>query len=79
MEYIIEYKLTSDKDYVTAGRVDAALDKYSVRGLTEGKEYMIRVKARNAAGSSKAGAELPNPQVAKLPYGKQWFMTWVIE
>lgn len=44
---------------------------YTVKGLTEGKEYQFRVRAENAAGVSEPSRSTPLTQAAD-PVGKIW-------
>ena len=55
--------------WIVAGTVDA--DEFSFRctKLFQGNKYLFRVTAENRVGSGDA-AELSEPVIAKLPYGR---------
>ena len=71
-QYIIEMRAVDDGDdeFQEVGKVKGGNLSYEAIGLTEGKTYIFRVRALNAAGVSEIAAELDRPVTAKLPYGR---------
>ena len=67
-KYIIE-KREKDKAWVKAVEIQPDLNKASVGGLIEGKEYEFRVIAINKAGPSHP-SEPSKAQLAKAKFGR---------
>ena len=68
-QYIIEMRTTDNDEFEETGKVKGGNLSYEAIGLTEGKEYIFRVRAANMAGASEGAAELDHPVTARLPYG----------
>ncbi len=59
--YIIQMAPKKSKDYAGVAKVDGDTTQYEVTGLKDGGEYMFRVKAENAEGTSAESAKLEKP------------------
>ena len=61
---------TVDEDeFQEVGKVKGGNLSYEAIGLTEGQDYIFRVRAANLSGVSENAAELDHPVTARLPYG----------
>ena len=74
MQYIVEKRDATRGSgmFVIAGTIDASESQYKVTKLFQGNAYQFRVSAENRVGPGPP-AEIVEPTVAKLPYGK-WRM-----
>ena len=66
--YVIEFREASRSTWNSAGTSETL--EFTAEKLVEGKEYMFRVAAKNDQGVSDF-VEIPEPVVAKNPFGKQ--------
>lgn len=51
--YIIEAKVSSNKEWEKIGSIEGHTTKYKVKDLESGVEYIFRVSATNAIGSGE--------------------------
>ena len=66
--YVIEKADTGRRTFMTAGTTDEFTLTFKVTKLVEGNEYLFKVSAENAIGTSDP-ATLSDPITAKLPFG----------
>ena len=68
-QYIIEMRTVDEDEFQEVGKVKGGNLSYEAIGLTEGQDYIFRVRAANLSGVSENAAELDHPVTARLPYG----------
>jgi len=66
--YTVEMRAALDKKYRCLRTLDATATSYTAVGLTEGKEYYFRIRAKNDAGVGEP-VELKEPVKARVPCG----------
>ena len=68
-QYIIEMRTVDEAEFQEVGKVKGGNLSYEAIGLTEGQDYIFRVRAANLSGASENATELDQPVTARLPYG----------
>ena len=65
--YSVEIQMKGQRTWREVAKVEGDIHDYTITGLQEGKEYNIRVFAKNQVGTSKPNA-LPTSIKVGLPY-----------
>ena len=71
--YTIEMCAQDEAEFSLVGMTTGNETEYEAIGLKENEGYRFHVRARNVCGMSEDAAEILDPVVAKLPYGKPDF------
>ncbi len=75
-EYVLESQVKGQRTWRETAVVEASVSDYTIQGLHEGKEYNLRVSARNKVGTGKAAAFESSIKVA-LPYSMHMILSLI--